>query len=112
MTDLPPDPNRNDVQTRDLRAALSTGDERARKDTRNIPPLAWIIILILIVLAVVAWKNYGGSMKTPTGGEAPTPATAEVSAVTPPPAALTEANPDARAAVSSTDALPEPAASQ
>lgn len=69
MTDH--DPNAVDPQTRDLRAALSTPEPRRPRDTKNISPLVWIVLILLVGLGVFAWTQYGGSMRTPTGGEAP-----------------------------------------
>ena len=81
MSDLPPNEATDmsvkgetgvvDPQTQDLRAALRENDEKARKDSRNIPPLAWIVLLALIALGVFAWMQYGGSVRTPHGGTAP-----------------------------------------
>ena len=89
MTDLPPrdtdtlqgaasDPI--DPQTQDLRAALRENDEQARRDTRNIPPLAWIVVLLLVVVGAVAYFYSNGDMGAPRGGEAPAAADQPASA--------------------------------
>ena len=42
-----------------------------RRATRNIPPLAWIVIGILVAWAVVAMIQRTGSDRTPQGGTMP-----------------------------------------
>jgi flagellar basal body-associated protein FliL len=39
-----------------------------RKATRNIPPLIWIILAILVGAVVVFWMQRGGTHVTPQGG--------------------------------------------
>jgi hypothetical protein len=43
-----------------------------RKATRNIPPLVWIVVAILIGWLVVAMMQRGGTHRTPQGGTMPT----------------------------------------
>lgn len=39
--------------------------------TRKVPPLAWIIGGLLVLMAAIAFFQYGGSHVTPSGGETP-----------------------------------------
>lgn len=39
--------------------------------TRKVPPLAWIIGILLVLLAAYAVSQYGGAHVTPSGGETP-----------------------------------------
>lgn len=58
-----------DPQTRDLRQALNPTDKR--KETRNIPPLVWIVIVVLIGLAALAYYGRDKNWITPHGGSTP-----------------------------------------
>lgn len=60
-----------DPQTRDLRAALRPSDAGGRKETSNIPPLVWIVIAVLVVLAGVAWFGWGRTLVSPSGEKVP-----------------------------------------
>lgn len=60
-----------DPQTRDLRAALGATNPGVRKETRNIPPLVWIVLVVLVVLAAVAYFGWGKTVVSPSGGQAP-----------------------------------------
>lgn len=51
------------------------------KATRNIPPLVWIILAILIIVGVIAFMQRKGADVTPSGGT--TPAAAEGTSVMP-----------------------------
>jgi hypothetical protein len=42
-----------------------------RKATRNIPPLVWIILALLVAWLVVAVAQRGGTHHTPQGGSMP-----------------------------------------
>jgi ribose/xylose/arabinose/galactoside ABC-type transport system permease subunit len=59
-----------DPQTRDLRQALNPTDGR-RKETRNIPPLVWIVIVVLIAVAALAYYGRDKNWITPHGGSTP-----------------------------------------
>ncbi|MGZ8407062.1 MAG: hypothetical protein ACXWVJ_03440 [Caulobacteraceae bacterium] len=85
MSDLPPNDRTDmdtrgaigadlDPQTQDLRAALRENDEKARKDSRNIPPLAWIVVALLVIVGAVAYFYSSGVMTGPRGGTSPVPA--------------------------------------
>lgn len=52
-----------------------------RKATRNIPPLVWIVLAILVAWFVVAMMQRKGADHTPQGGS--TPAQAEGTSVMP-----------------------------
>lgn len=58
-----------DPQTRDLRQALNPADQR--KETRNIPPLVWIVIVVLIAVAALAYYGRDKNWITPHGGSTP-----------------------------------------
>jgi hypothetical protein len=60
-----------DPQTRDLRAALRVSEPGARKETSNIPPLVWIVLVVLVLLAAVAYFGWGKTLVGPGGSEAP-----------------------------------------
>ncbi|WP_334163626.1 hypothetical protein [Phenylobacterium sp.] len=53
-----------------------------RKATRNIPPLVWIVLALLVGWLVVALMQRGGSDVTPQGGT--TPSAAEGTSIMPP----------------------------
>ena len=42
-----------------------------RRATRNIPPLVWIVLGLLVVVVVVFWMQRGGTHVTPHGGTMP-----------------------------------------
>ena len=69
-------------------------DKPWKKDTRNVPPLVWVIIAALVAMLVAGFLYARSSMTTPSGGEVPTaasdtstlppqPATAEPAAAAP-----------------------------
>jgi hypothetical protein len=58
-----------DPQTRDLRQALNPTE--GRRQTRNIPPLVWIVVVVLIGLAALAYFGRGKNWITPHGGSTP-----------------------------------------
>jgi flagellar basal body-associated protein FliL len=60
-----------DPQTRDLRAALRASEPGARKETSNIPPLVWIVLVVLVVLAAVAYFGWGRTVISPSGAQTP-----------------------------------------
>jgi hypothetical protein len=49
-----------------------------KKDTKNVPPLVWIIIAVLVVLAVIAVAKWRGTTTTPHGGTAPAASSGDV----------------------------------
>jgi len=51
-------------------------------EAKRIPPLVWIVIALLAVMAIWGAVQYGGSHKTPSGGS--TPAAAPEQTVMPP----------------------------
>jgi biopolymer transport protein ExbD len=53
-----------------------------RKATRNIPPLVWIVLALLVAWFVIAMVQRKGADHTPQGGS--TPAQAEGTSVMPP----------------------------
>ena len=52
-----------------------------RKRTRNIPPLVWIVLALLVAWFVVAMVQRQGADRTPQGGS--TPAQAEGTSIMP-----------------------------
>jgi hypothetical protein len=42
-----------------------------KKDTKNVPPLVWIVIALLVVLAVVAVAKWRSTTHSPNGASAP-----------------------------------------
>jgi hypothetical protein len=60
-----------------------------RKGTRNIPPLVWVVLALLVGWLVVAMMQRGGSDRTPQGGS--TPSQAEGTSYMPPAAATGDA---------------------
>jgi hypothetical protein len=59
-------------------------------EAKKVPPLAWIILALLVLMAVIGAVQYQGNHKTPGGGDTPMaqvgdPAEAVMPA-TPPPA--------------------------
>jgi len=57
-----------------------------RKATRNIPPLVWVIVAILVVCLAIFWMQRDDTHVTPQGGTMPQ---AEQGATYMPPAAAT-----------------------
>ena len=49
---------------------------------KKIPPLVWIVLALLVVMAIWGAVQYGGSHETPSGGS--TPQAAQGDAVMPP----------------------------
>jgi hypothetical protein len=58
-----------DPQTRDLRAALDSSS--GAKQTRNVPPLVWIVIVVLIALAAYAYFGRQKDVVTAHGEHMP-----------------------------------------
>jgi hypothetical protein len=52
----------------------SPRDARPAGRTRNIPPLVWIVLALLVLWLVVALVQRGGSNRTPSGGTMPSQA--------------------------------------
>ena len=42
-----------------------------KKDTKNVPPLVWVVVAALLAIVVAAILYARGSMSTPEGGETP-----------------------------------------
>ena len=42
-----------------------------KRRTRNVPPLAWIVIVLLVVIIAVAIGHWNATYRTPSGGTAP-----------------------------------------
>lgn len=61
-----------------------------KQDTKNVPPLVWIIIAVLVVVAIVAVANWHGSTKSPHGASAPAANNSQVN----PPATSTPGAPE------------------
>jgi flagellar basal body-associated protein FliL len=55
----------------DQRPSSTAPDTQPRKGTRNIPPLVWIVLAILVGWFVVAMVQRGGTHTTPQGGQMP-----------------------------------------
>ena len=68
--------------THPTREPDNQGRTEPRKATRNIPPLVWIVLAILVGWFVVAMMQRGGEDRTPQGGS--TPAAAEGPSYMPP----------------------------
>ena len=46
-------------------------DKPWKKDTKNVPPLVWVIVIALVAVIAVAFLYARGTMSTPKGGETP-----------------------------------------
>jgi hypothetical protein len=53
---------------------------------KRVPPLAWIILMLLLLMVAVGVSQYGGAHITPGGGQTPTKDPAASEAVMPAPA--------------------------
>jgi hypothetical protein len=53
------------------RDETAPADKPWKKDTRNVPPLVWVIVIALLAVIVVAFLYARGTMSTPEGGEMP-----------------------------------------
>ena len=60
-------------------------DKPWKKDTKNVPPLVWVVLIALLALIIVGFLYARGQMTTPEGGEMPV-AGADVNVIPPQPA--------------------------
>lgn len=49
----------------------SRSSPEQRRAARKIPPLVWIVLALLVAWLVVALVQWGGTHRTPQGGETP-----------------------------------------